>query len=144
MDQSIESKESDYLFIEESNISGAGLGLFTAINIFKDEIISIFKGEVLSQKQAKIRVLKKEDRYFMNLPNGSIFDTSQTDCFAKYANDASGFQNQILPTMPLLNLKMPIKFVWLPKGKSKQVKRFFVPMDKNIGINTSRISFLFG
>jgi hypothetical protein len=57
MDQSIDSEESDYLFIQESNLKDAGLGLFTAIDIFKDEIISVFKGEVLSQKQAKIRVL---------------------------------------------------------------------------------------
>jgi SET domain-containing protein len=125
MDQSIESKESDYLFIEESNISGAGLGLFTAINIFKDEIISIFKGEVLSQKQAKIRVLKREDRYFMNLPNGSIFDTSQTDCFAKYANDASGFSKSDFTNNAIIKLEDANKICLVAKRKIKAGEEIF-------------------
>ncbi|MBP9792937.1 MAG: SET domain-containing protein-lysine N-methyltransferase [Flavobacterium sp.] len=65
--------------------------MFTAIKIYKDEIISVFKGEVLNQSEILKREAKKEDKYFMVLLNGSVLDCMHTDCFAKYANDASGF-----------------------------------------------------
>lgn len=125
MDQSIDSEESDYLFIQESNLKDAGLGLFTAIDIFKDEIISVFKGEVLSQKQAKIRVLKKEDRYFMNLPNGSVFDTSLTDCFAKYANDADGFSKSDFTNNAIIKLEDTNKICLVAKRKIKAGEEIF-------------------
>ena len=39
----------------------------------------------------------------MNLPNGDILDCKQTDCFAKYANDAegsdTGFKNNCIISM---------------------------------------------
>ena len=37
----IEAPASDYLYIETSQIKNAGKGLFTAIDIYKDEIISL-------------------------------------------------------------------------------------------------------
>ena len=39
----IEASESDYLYIKESQIPHAGNGLYTAIKIYKDEIISLLK-----------------------------------------------------------------------------------------------------
>ena len=86
----IEAKEKDYLFIRESRIPGAGKGLFTAIPIYKDEVISVFKGNVLSDKEAYYHAQKGEDGYFINLPDGTILDSRDVNCFAKYANDASG------------------------------------------------------
>ena len=85
------AEEEDYLYIKTSQLSNSGDGLFTAIDIYKDEIISLFKGEVLSDVEAEIRVKDNANQYFMNLLNGSILDCKNTDCFAKYANDASGF-----------------------------------------------------
>lgn len=87
----IEAEESDYLFIKESQLSNSGNGLFTAIDLYKDEIISIFKGEILSDEEAQKRANSGNDLYFMNMLNGKILDCMNTDCFAKYANDASGF-----------------------------------------------------
>ena len=43
----IESAESDYLYKALSQLPNSGNGLFTAINIYKDETISIFKGKIL-------------------------------------------------------------------------------------------------
>ncbi|MQP52775.1 MULTISPECIES: SET domain-containing protein-lysine N-methyltransferase [unclassified Flavobacterium] len=65
--------------------------MFTAIDIYKDEIISIFKGEILSEKEAQKRVSEGHDKYFMNMIDGSILDAMHTECFAKFANDAEAF-----------------------------------------------------
>ncbi len=89
---SIEALEIDYLFIKPSQINNSGNGLFTAIPIYKDEIISVFKGELLTEIQAKRRIAKGNDKYFINLLNGTILDSMKVPCFAKYANDAEGFQ----------------------------------------------------
>lgn len=87
----IDAKEVDYLYIQESQILGSGNGLYTAIPIFKDEVIALFKGEKLSSTEAKIRSLRGEDDYFINLLDGTIMDSMHVKCFAKYANDALGF-----------------------------------------------------
>ncbi len=87
----IDAQEYDYLYIQTSQLPNSGKGLFTAIEIYKEEIISIFKGEILSDVEAELRVKNNTNQYFMNLHNGSILDCKNTDCFAKYANDASGF-----------------------------------------------------
>lgn len=55
----IEASEVDYLYVQESQILNSGNGLFTAIKIYKDEIISVFKGEVLNQSEILKREAKK-------------------------------------------------------------------------------------
>lgn len=87
----IEAPESDYLYIQDSQITNAGKGLFTAIDIYPNEIISLFKGEILTDNEAQKRVSKGNDRYFINMLDGSILDSMHVDCFAKYANDAEAF-----------------------------------------------------
>jgi uncharacterized protein len=91
----IDSAEQDYLYVQESQIPNAGKGLFTAIKIYKHEVIAIFDGEILSTTQAKIRVDKNENGYFINLLNGKIMDSMHTDCFAKFANDADGCKTKL-------------------------------------------------
>lgn len=86
----IDALESHYLYISISQLPAAGNGLLTAINIYKDEIISLFKGEILTYAQAKLRAKKGKDRYFINMLDGSILDSMKVKCFAKYANDAQG------------------------------------------------------
>ncbi|WP_218845013.1 SET domain-containing protein [Winogradskyella pacifica] len=86
----IEAPESDYLFIQPSQIKQAGQGLFTAVDIYEDEIISLFKGEIIDNNEAALRAEQHQDRYFINLLDGTIMDSMHTDCFAKYANDAEG------------------------------------------------------
>lgn len=87
---SIEAPETDYLYVSPSQIPHSGNGLFTAIDIYKDEVISLFKGEVLTNLQAKLRANKGLDQYFISLPNGTMLDSMRVPCFAKYANDANG------------------------------------------------------
>lgn len=80
--------EEDYLYVASSSIKDAGTGLFTAIKIYKDEIISIYTGELLSSKESIKRAEKQENQYFITLLNGKILDSKHTPGFAKYANDA--------------------------------------------------------
>jgi uncharacterized protein len=86
----IEAPEADYLYKKKSQIPDSGRGLFTAIDIYKDEIIAFFKGEILTYTQAEQRAQEGRDKYFINLPDGSIMDSMNVKCFAKYANDAKG------------------------------------------------------
>jgi len=87
---SLDADEEDYLYVDISQIPNSGKGLFTSIPIEKDEIISKYVGEILSDKEAQKRVDDKDDQYFMSLPSGEMFDCKFTKCFAKYANDAEG------------------------------------------------------
>lgn len=86
----IDSPESDYLFIDVSQIPQSGNGLLTAIDIYEEEIIAVFHGEVLTTKEAKRRAEINQDQYFISLLDGTILDSKHVFCFAKYANDASG------------------------------------------------------
>lgn len=88
----IEAPESDYLYIETSQLKNAGKGLFTAIDIYKHEVISIFKGEILTEIEAKNRVKNETDKYFINMIDGTIMDSMNIECFAKYANDAEAYE----------------------------------------------------
>ncbi len=87
----IDATESDYLYVAESQIPFSGSGLFTAIKIYKDEIISLFDGVILTHAQAQHIIENGEDKYFINLLDGTIMDSMHTECFAKYANDATGY-----------------------------------------------------
>ena len=91
MDNTIDAKEEDYLYIQKSQIENSGNGLFTAIEIYKEEIISIFKGKIITNTEAESIVKLNEDKYFINLLDGTILDSNTVDCFAKYANDAEAF-----------------------------------------------------
>ena len=92
MPDHIDSKEIDYLYIAPSQIAQAGQGLFVSIPIYKDEVISLFKGEILTHTEAARRAALGEDAYFINCLDGSTMDSMHTVCYAKYANDpdASG------------------------------------------------------
>ena len=87
----IDAPESDYLFIAPSQLPNAGSGLFSVIDISKDEIIAVFFGEKLSDRQANLRASKGQNNYFISMLDGSILDCEKTKGFAKYANDALGF-----------------------------------------------------
>jgi uncharacterized protein len=95
MNNTIEALEADYLYLNNSQIMNSGKGLFTAIPIYKEEIIAVFKGNILNAAQAKAIADKNEDQYFINLLNGKILDSRPVECFAKYANDASGFSKSV-------------------------------------------------
>ncbi len=85
----IDALESDYLYIQPSQIPNSGNGLFSAINIYKDEMISVFTGDLLNKTKAALRAERENDRYFIMMPDGLTLDSMNSDCLAKYANDAS-------------------------------------------------------
>ena len=89
----IDALESDYLYKSQSQIPNSGNGLFTVVDLYKDETISVFKGEILTDLEAKKRAEEGIDNYFISLLDGSIMDSMNVSCFAKYANDAKGFSN---------------------------------------------------
>jgi len=100
----IDAEESDYLYIKTSQLPHAGNGLYTAIVIYKDERIAVFKGEKRTEKQAAAIAAKGQDQYFIVLPDGGILDSMPVFCFAKYANDAAGpaksnFKNNAVITL---------------------------------------------
>ncbi|MBU3914918.1 SET domain-containing protein-lysine N-methyltransferase [bacterium] len=64
--------------------------MLTAIDIYKEEVIAVFTGEIISDDEAERRMKKEEDNYFINLLDGRIMDSKHTFCFAKFANDATG------------------------------------------------------
>ncbi len=86
----IDAEESEYLYTKLSQIKNAGMGLFTAIPIYKDEIISCFTGEKIDAAEALRRTKKGLNSYFLDLPDGSTLDTNNSKCFAGFANDAEG------------------------------------------------------
>lgn len=100
----IDAQESDYLYIQPSQIQNAGKGLFTAIDIYKDEIISLFKGEILTNKASEKRAQLNNDQYFICMLDGQIMDCIHTDCYAKYANDAQGISNNPFKNNALITL----------------------------------------
>ncbi len=85
----IHAPESDYLYTATSQLPNAGMGLFTAVPIYKDEMIAVFTGEIVSNDEAKSRADSGQDLYFINLPDQTIMDSMHAKCFAKFANDAS-------------------------------------------------------
>lgn len=103
-ENSIDAAESDYLYISPSQIPDSGQGLFTAIDIYKDETIAIFKGKILTDLQAKKGAKDGNDRYFINLLDGSIMDSMNVKCFAKYANDANGLTPSVFKNNALITL----------------------------------------
>jgi len=91
----IGAKESDYLYLKPSGIVNAGKGLFTSIRIYENEVISLFKGEILSNKEAVLRAKHKLDGYFISMLDGTIMDSNHVTCFAKYANDAEAYHKRM-------------------------------------------------
>lgn len=86
----IDAAEEDYLYTDPSQIPNAGMGLYTAIKIYKNEIIAVFDGEIINDAEQKKRTAQNNNAYFVVLINGKIMDSMHTECFAKYANDANG------------------------------------------------------
>ena len=67
----MKTPESDYLYLQASNIPNAGT-LFTAIKIYKDEVVSIYKGEIITNKEAHIRAASGDDQYFIDISPARI------------------------------------------------------------------------
>lgn len=100
----IDSPEEDYLYTDVSQIENAGMGLYTAIKIYKNEIIAVFHGEIINNSERKKRIEKNIHHYFVVLLNGKTMDSMSTDCFAKYANDANGTNRSLYENNSFISL----------------------------------------
>ena len=121
----INAPEADYLYLNSSRIPNSGTGLFTAITIYKEEIISIFKGRILTQSEAKIKAEKGNDKYFINLLDGTIMDSMSVKCFAKYANDATGFSKSDFKNNAKISLDETGNVCLIATRKIKQEEEIF-------------------
>lgn len=86
----IEAGEADYLYTAPSGLAGAGTGLFTAITLYRGEIIAYYHGERLLPEEAERRAELGRDKHFIILPDGGVLDPARVEGMAKYANDARG------------------------------------------------------
>ncbi len=121
----IEASESDYLYIQTSQLPNAGKGLFTAITIYKEEIISYFEGEILSPSEVEKRKAANQDQYFINRIEGGILDSMHTECFAKYANDAKGITSSNFKNNAIISLDENKKICIIATKKIKQGEEIF-------------------
>jgi hypothetical protein len=100
----IDALEEDYLYTDVSQIENAGMGLYSAIKIYKNEIIAVFKGEIINDAEQLVRINKNIHSYFVVLINGKIMDSMNTVCFAKYANDANGISESLFKNNSFISL----------------------------------------
>ena len=126
----INAPEANYLYINLSQIPNSGTGLFTAITIYKDEIIAVFKGRILTQREAKIKAEKGNDKYFINLLDGTIMDSMSVKCFAKYANDATGFSKSHFKNNAKISLDETGNVCLIATRKIKQEEEIFCSYGK--------------
>lgn len=93
------NNEEDFLLISESTIPNGGKGLFTLKDIKKGERICQFGGKLIGNKDFSqiLKELKKGNynleaaNYYISLSSGLLLDSYESNCFARYANDAEGF-----------------------------------------------------
>ena len=129
-EDNIHALETDYLYIEESQLTNAGKGLFTAIPIYKDEIIAYFDGEILTKEEVNFRIKNKQDQYFINQLDGSILDSLHSNCFAKYANDATGFMTSNYKNNAQISLDEKEKICLIATKKIKVGEEIFCSYGK--------------
>ena len=139
-DNQIDAQENDYLFLKNSQISNSGKGLFTAIDIYKDEIIAYFKGEIYSYNASLIKAKNHTDSYFMNLPNGTILDCSAISGFAKYANDAIGFYKSEFKNNAEIALDENEKVCLIAKRKIKSGEEIFCSYGKKYWTERTKLN----
>ena len=129
-DNNIQARESDYLYIQNSQLANAGKELFTAITIYKDEIIAYYGGEVLTAIEAKNRITANKDQYFINLLDGTTLDSINSNCFAKYANDANGLTSSNFKNNANISLDEAQKVCLIATKKIKAGEEIFCSYGK--------------
>jgi hypothetical protein len=139
-DNRIDAIENDYLYLNVSQIPNSGQGLFTAIDIYKEEIIAYFNGEILSYEQSRLRAKNSTNNYFMNLPNGTILDCNVTNGFAKFANDVKGFGTSNFKNNATISLDENHKVCLIAKRKIKSGEEIFCSYGKKYWKNKLKLN----
>lgn len=135
----IEAGEEEYLFTGTSQIPGSGNGLFTAVPIYKDEIISLFFGESISNHEAAKRAQHGDDEFFMNMPDGSILDSKHVACFAKFANDPTGIVKSAFKSNSKITLDEYNRVCIVAKRKIKGGEEIFCAYGKKYWENHKKM-----
>ncbi|MFL5754316.1 MAG: SET domain-containing protein [Bacteroidia bacterium] len=79
------------LIVKESQLPGAGKGLFTDKSIPKGAKVIEYKGEIINWKEYDRRVARDEDGYLFYINKNYCIDAYPTPQYkARYANDAKG------------------------------------------------------
>lgn len=130
MPDSIDAKEKTYLFIQQSQLLNAGDGLFTSIDIYKDEVIACYQGETLTSKEAARRAKNNDDAYFINMLDGTILDSKKIFCFAKYANDSQGLKKTAYPYNAEIGLNDEEEVCLIATKKIKKGEEIFCSYGK--------------
>lgn len=105
-----------HLEIKESNIPGAGKGLFTTIDIPKGTRITEYKGRVRKWKEVED---DHDNYYILYVTRNNVIDAKRyKTAIAKYINDAKGLKK-------IKGLNNNTEFV-------REGKRMFVEATKNI------------
>lgn len=93
-------RETKKLYVDTSTIPNSGYGLFTKVDFKEGEIICYFTGEMITFKQMEdIEKSSPISRcsYFIDTENKNtdkrILDVFNSNCMARFANDADGSDN---------------------------------------------------
>ena len=82
-----------FLFVKQSTIPGAGLGLFTRRAISKGALIAEYKGKISTWKEAEH--INGTNPYILFLNNNHVIDALPFKrALARFANDANGFHKK--------------------------------------------------
>ena len=128
----IEALEADYLYIATSQLPNSGNGLYTAIDIYKCEVISLFKGEIATSKHVALRVKNDKDQYFISTLDGIIMDSMKEKIFAKDANGAVGFSKPKFKNFEKIALDEENQVCIIAKKNIKVGEEIFCGYGKNI------------
>jgi len=106
------------LEVKESTITNAGKGLYTNVDIKRGELICEFTGKFISNEEVETLLNDNKLLYLIYWDDDVTLDVENSDCLAKYANDAEGF-------MKINGLKNNSKIVF-------EDNRCFIMATKNI------------
>ena len=81
---------SKRLFVKASTLPDAGKGLFTKVDIAKNEIITEYEGELVTWKDVEDDV---DNAYIFHITDDAVIDArNNKKTFGRYANDAAGLR----------------------------------------------------
>ena len=126
----IEDLEADYLYIATSQLPNSGNELYTANDIYKGEVISLFKGEIETSKHVALRLKNDKDEYFISMLDGIIMDSMKEKIFAKYANGAEGFSKSKFNNFAKIALDVENQVCIIAKKNIKVGEEIFCGYEK--------------
>ncbi len=127
----IKKHYEDNLIIKKSMIPNSGKGVFTKIDIEKDEIVTEYTGEKVSHTIGTARYILNQSDSLVYL-NKKYFIDSRTDknCFASFINDATGLNKTTLKNNVLM-IKARGRIFVVAKRNIKKGEELLISYGKN-------------